>query len=123
MDKTERMSAAMYRELKANKPRKYRNEPIEMDGRRFDSKAECRRYAELKLLEQAGEIESFSCQPIYELYAGIKYVADFEVTGKGGKERWAEDVKSPATVKNAAFRMKARMFRELFPDVELRIIM
>lgn len=37
-------------------PRKYRNKPIESEDGRFDSKAEYRRWQELKLLEKAGEI-------------------------------------------------------------------
>jgi hypothetical protein len=40
----------------AKKPAKYRNEPVVIDGIRFDSKAEARRWGQLKLLERAGEI-------------------------------------------------------------------
>jgi hypothetical protein len=44
---------------------KYHAQPTFVDGRRFDSKAEARRYGELKLLEKAGEITKLVLQPKY----------------------------------------------------------
>ena len=42
---------------------KYRNKKTELDGIAFDSKREAERYAELKLLERAGEISYLQLQP------------------------------------------------------------
>lgn len=90
---------------------KYRNQPITVDGIRFDSKAEARRYAELKLLEKAGEIAGLELQPRYALhsYGGEKvgaYVADFRyvVPGNGTV---VEDVKGAET---QLFKWKRRHF-------------
>jgi hypothetical protein len=49
-------------------PSKYRAVPTVVDGIRFHSKAEARRYQELKLLEKAGEIERLECQPRFPLF-------------------------------------------------------
>lgn len=50
-------------------PHKYRAKPTEVDGIRFASQKEARRYQELKLLEQAGKIEELELQPRFPLYA------------------------------------------------------
>lgn len=41
---------------------KYNNKKITVDGQKFDSKKEARRYQELKLLEKAGEIHDLRTQ-------------------------------------------------------------
>ena len=98
---------------------KYGNVKVELDGQTFDSKKEARRYAELKLLEQAGEITMLKTQVKYELQPGftdgkgrrvkpIYYIADFEYYTKDG-DRVIEDVKSPATRKNTVYKMKKKM--------------
>src|SRR3990167_4438640 len=65
---------------------KYRAVPTVVDNIRFASKAEARRYGELKLLERAGKICDLALQPRFELCVSdpegeeIKigtYVADF----------------------------------------------
>jgi hypothetical protein len=68
----------------------------EQDGYKFDSKAERKRYNELKLLKMAGEITGFAMQVpfIYE-YEGekiFKYISDFVVIHLDGS-RTVEDVK------------------------------
>lgn len=73
-----------------------------VDGVKFPSKAEARRYAELKLLEKAGRISDLELQPKFELLAGFpgaigfsqkvgKYVADFRYETDAGVV--VEDVK------------------------------
>lgn len=62
---------------------KYGNEKIEVDGIQFDSKKEARRYLELTLMQQAGEIEALELQKEFELIpAQYEY---FERYGKTGK--------------------------------------
>ena len=46
---------------------KYRAIAVEVDGHKFPSKAEARRYGELKLLERAGEIRQLELHPRYRL--------------------------------------------------------
>lgn len=45
------------------KKNKYSNKITLVDGIKFDSKAEAKRYKELKLMEQAGLIKSLVLQP------------------------------------------------------------
>lgn len=51
---------------------KYRNKKIEVDGISFDSKKEARRYKELLLLEQAGEIADIRRQVKFVLIPAQK---------------------------------------------------
>lgn len=46
---------------------KYHNRKVIVDGIKFDSKKESGRYAELKLLEQAGKIQDLQLQVPFEL--------------------------------------------------------
>ena len=95
--------------------RKYRNQPITMDGIRFDSKKEAMRWSELLLLERAGDISLLSRQPIYHLSINgvmvCKYAADFEYFFEGNKI--VEDVKSPATRKNPTYRIKKKLMKAI----------
>lgn len=85
--RTEQIAGDTLRRLTPQKrTSKYGAEPTVVDGIRFDSKKEAARYAELKLLEKAGEIFGLRLQPEFPLHAhapgaarriGV-YVADFE---------------------------------------------
>ena len=46
---------------------KYHAKPTVVDGIRFASQKEARRYGELKLLEKAGKIDTLELQPVFEL--------------------------------------------------------
>ena len=102
-----------------NRRNKYGNQRTELDGIIFDSRAEARRYAELVLLQKAGEISDLEMQKAYVLQpsffdkAGkrvpaIKYYADFCYITKDG-EQIIEDVKSPATRNNSTYKLKKKM--------------
>lgn len=102
--------------------RKYRNRPTMLDGIRFDSKAEARRYAELKLLERAGVITDLKLQPRYTLLdkytngtrqriRAVTYVADFEY--KEADKTVVEDVKSPAS-RTQAYKLKKKLFEKRY---------
>lgn len=88
---------------------KYKAIRTEVDGITFASKAEARRYGELKLLERAGEIGIVRCQISFPLHVcGIKigsYIADFGYWKDG--ERIIEDVKGFAT---PLYRWKKKHF-------------
>jgi len=121
-----RMSIEEFRKLQLqpgrgpalDKPNKYRNAITMADGIRFDSKAEARRYRELKLLQHTESISGFGLQPSFIIGPEIRYRPDFIVCDKHGKV-WVEDVKGKET---QAFVMKAKMFRDKYPWLELRII-
>lgn len=65
--------------------RKYNNRKIVVDGIKFDSKKEAKRYQELKVLERAGIIENLQRQVKYVLIPA-QYEPSDEVYVKG-KER------------------------------------
>ena len=81
---------------------KYRNRKTIVDGIKFDSKAEAKRYIELKLLQKNGLITNLQLQPRFELQPGYKnnkgeniraitYKADFSYIENG--KMIVEDVK------------------------------
>lgn len=86
---------------------KYHNQPTVVNGIRFDSKKEARRYDELLLLLRAGEISDLRLQQNVTLIEGYKtpdgeivrpeiYKADFAYRDKWGN-RVLEDVKGKKT--------------------------
>lgn len=104
---------------------KYGAIPTVVDGIRFDSKAEARRYQELRLLEKAGEIQHLNPHPSYDLWVvgGEKngcaievtvgrYTADFSYVRQD--EVVIEDVKSPATRKKSDYRLRKRMVEAIY---------
>ena len=104
------------------KTRKYRNKPCEFDGIKFDSRKELNRFLQLKELLNAGEIKDlrlqhhFTLQEAFRTVSGkfirrLEYVADF--TYIDGAERLVvEDVKSEATRKDKAYRIKKKLMAE-----------
>lgn len=92
------------------KRHKYGAVPQTIDGLRFASSKEARRYAELKLLERAGEISDLQLQPRYPLTLNgaliCTYVADFAYHDKSGG-RVTEDAKGYRT---PVYRLKRKMF-------------
>lgn len=91
------------------KPRKYRNEPVEVDGRRFASKKEANRYQDLVLMQRAGEIRDLVCQWRYSLdVSGVHvcfYVADFVYMNAAGTNI-VEDCKGMRT---PLYKLKAKL--------------
>ena len=93
---------------------KYGAIPTHLDGLRFASKAEARRYQELRLLLAVGEITALECHPRYPLVVnGVKvgsYEADFRyVTPEG--ETVIEDVKG---VRTSTYKLKKRLVEALY---------
>ena len=94
------MSVAEWRKHLHQPVRKYRNIRVEVDGRKFDSKLEAKRYEELKQLGQLGQVAWFTTQVPFRLPGGIIYRADFLVVwgpnpGAGGVT--VEDCKGART--------------------------
>lgn len=104
---------------------KYHNVKVVYDGRKFDSKKEARRYAELRMMETAGLVQGLRTQVRFEIvpkrYGNRRerfYVADF-VYKEGGRQV-IEDVKSPATRKNAVYSLKKALVLANYPDYDFR---
>ena len=89
---------------------KYHAIPTVIDGIRFASKSEAKRYGQLKLLQMAGEIRWFTCQVPFQLGAGVRYVSDFLIVYTDGRVE-VEDVKG---VETAMFKVKRRLFESAY---------
>lgn len=86
-----------------------------VDGITFDSKAEARRYSELRMMERAGAITDLELQPEFEIIPafeyrgkkerGVKYRADFRYCENG--QVVVEDVKGHRT---EVYRIKRKLF-------------
>lgn len=97
--------------------RKYGNRKTVVGGKEFDSRAEARRYKELKLMESAGEIKALELQPEFLLqdkfrYMGkteraVKYIADFKYFDVEKGVYVVEDVKG---VETEVFKIKRKLF-------------
>lgn len=114
---------------------KYRAVPTTVDGIRFASKREAKRYGELCLLLKRDEIRGLRLQPVYrifirpfvrdgvapgELIQVATYVGDFqyEALDAGRWRRVVEDVKG---VKTPMYRLKKKCVEALY-GIEIREI-
>ena len=107
---------------------KYKNCPCVIDGIKFQSRREGARYSELKILERTGAIRDLELQPVFVISKGCidpktnrrlaarKYIADFKYFDVVRNQVVAEDVKSPATAKNALYRLKRQLAIEQYGD-------
>ena len=112
---------------------KYNAQATEIDGFKFASKKEARRYTELLLLQRAGEIGCLECFPSFDIVINgqliCKYIADFAYdkftdigNGKHTREQVVEDVKG---MKNSGawriFRIKQKLMKAVH-GIEIQII-
>lgn len=101
----------------AKRRSKYAAQPTEVDGIRFDSKAEARYYLELKARRAAGDVVYFLRQVSIHLPGRTRYVVDFLVFEASGRVRYI-DVKGMET---QTFRLKKRQVEELYP-IEIEVV-
>jgi len=119
------------RELLRTTYGKYHVSPPEeriLDGILFASKAEMKRYGELKFLERAKKIKDLTVQPKFVLleaferhgvhHQAIHYVGDFLYYDNELKRKIVEDVKG---VETEVFRLKKKLFAYNH-NLELRIV-
>jgi len=105
-------------------PNKYHNKKTDIGNITFDSRKEATRYLELKMLERAGKIQGLALQPRFELIPkqrgekAVTYTADFSYLDAG--RLIVEDVKSPITLKNQAYIIKRKLFKQKYPDIDFR---
>lgn len=101
---------------------KYYNRKTEVDGIKFDSKKEARRYQELKIMERAKIITNLRLQPRYQLqerYTNgdgkkireMSYVADFEYHDTVSGLLTVEDVKG---MKTKEYLLKKKLFEKVY---------
>jgi hypothetical protein len=106
---------------------KYRNIPITVNGIKFDSKAEYKRFVELESLQKAGKISNLQMQKDFELQPSfqdnqgekrrsIKYIADFVY--KENEAIIVEDLKSKITAEDSTYKIKKKMLLWLFKREE-----
>ena len=98
---------------------KYKAKPTIFDGIRFASKSEAKRYAVLKLLQDAGEIRDLKTQYSIAIDVNGKhicnYVADFHYYTKTGRPV-VEDVKGFRT---PVYKLKKKLV-EAVHGIEIR---
>jgi len=111
----------LVREISGEPKNKFNAVKKTVDGIKFDSTREAKRYEELKLLERAGKIKSLRVQVSYPLVKSVKYknakrakpemiyTADFEYWDIENNELVVEDVKSVATAKLTDYIMRRHM--------------
>ena len=112
--------------------RKYHNTKTVADGIKFDSRLEAERYAQLKLMERAGDIRDLELQPEYELIPSFKkdgktwrrtvYKADFRYILAEGDRIIIEDVKGSTAVITDVFRLKQKLFEYRYPELTIKIV-
>ena len=114
---TRALGGELVEPVRANK---YHAHKCTVDGIRFDSRKEARRYEELKMLVVAGAITSIDLQPEFpitvrelwradgHLVACGRFRADFRYIDLVSGEVVIEDAKSPAT-KTTAYRLRKRL--------------
>lgn len=120
--------------FRKNKPNKYGNKKVEVDGLLFDSKKEMQRYLVLKDAERNGVISDLKTQVRYELIPSVKekyikhlktkdkecertiqlaitYTCDFQYNKNG--EIIVEDVKASPKMLPKEFVLKKKMMLAL----------
>lgn len=94
---------------------KYHAIPTEVDGVKFASRMEARRYRELLLLQRGGMIRQLTLHPRFPLVVnGIKvgtYVGDFEYLDVLSGLRTVEDAKGVVT---PVYRLKRKLVQALY---------
>ena len=106
---------------------KYRAKKTEIDGIKFDSKKEAKRYIALRELEKKGNIEKLMLQPRFLLQEGfrkngkayrkIEYVANFMYKQDG--KLIIEDVKG---IKTDVYKLKQKLFEKRYQDLTIKEI-
>lgn len=95
-----------------------------INGITFDSKAEMKRYTELKILEKQGRISNLSLQPKFLLHEAfidvtgkknraVYYIADFQYSDSAGNTV-IEDVKG---FKTRDYITKIKWFKSKYRDI------
>jgi hypothetical protein len=90
---------------------KFKAITTELDGIKFASRKEARRYRELRLLEKSGELLFFLRQVPFHLPANVKYVCDFLCFWQDDTVT-IEDVKG---IKTPLYVLKKKQVEAIYP--------
>ena len=121
----------MFKGLKRERRNKYMAERVTSNGIHFASKAEARRYEELLLLQQAGEIRDLEAHPQFMLqekftdtygqtHPSITYTADMRYRTTGQDHWVVEDVKGGTATATEAHRIRFKLAAKRYEDCEFR---
>lgn len=109
----------------AKRGHKYHAKKVREDGYLFASKAEHKRYCELKLLRSAGEIWQLEVHPRFSLVVlGIDcgtYTPDFAYLARINNVsgvKVAEEIKGFSTTD---YKLRARLFAALYPTIHFLV--
>ena len=127
IDAANRMTAKEFRAQAAKPVRKYRNKPIEQDGKTFASKLQHKHHYELLLRQKLGFVRDVQHEPRFDLKVDGKHVCQFTPDHSfleliKGKWIWkVADSKGEITKKrDDAFKVRARLFTAIYgPEVEI----
>lgn len=99
--------------------------PTWIDGHRFPSRREARRYGDLKLLLRAGKIANLSLQPSFKVKIKGKhlctYTADFSYDDLAGGQTIIEEIKSSGTRRDPYYRLRKKA-AELYHEITIQEI-
>lgn len=106
---------------------KYFNKKVIIDGIKFDSKKEAKRYTELKLLKKAGVIKDLELQAVFVLQPkytnakgehirAITYKADFYYYDNQKEKYIVEDTKGFRT---DTYKLKKKLFEYVYPNLTI----
>ena len=109
---------------------KFGAKKAEVDGIRFDSKAEAARYGELKMLEAAGQIANLQAHPTFIIvdkdeHGGfMRYEADFMYMDWQGDigEITVEDLKGGRATQTPLWRLKWRLVQARYPNYTFKVV-
>lgn len=90
---------------------KFKAIATEVDGIKFASKKEAKRYQELLLMKKYGSIVFFLRQVPFHLPGNVKYVCDFQIFWANGDITF-EDVKG---VKTKEYILKKKLVQSEYP--------
>jgi hypothetical protein len=103
-----------------------------VDGYKFQSGAEARRYCELKILARDGCLRDLIVHPVYEIIPAFvhqgekerasKYTPDFEylLLVDGLWQKVIEDVKGGQATKTEAYGLRRKLLLFRYPDIWFR---
>lgn len=109
---------------------KYFNKKVIVDGIKFDSKKEAKRFQELMILKKAGLIRELELQPVFvlqesytnnkgEKVRAIIYKADFIYFDINLDRYIVEDVKG---YKTDVYKLKKKLFEYQYPNLTIEEI-
>jgi hypothetical protein len=97
------------------KESKYHNRTVYLNGKKFDSVKEAKRYRDLTLLESAGEIRDLQTQVKFELIPkqdgerACNYIADFTYYEKNRNGEWLYVVEDCKGMRVEPYKIKRKL--------------